>query len=44
MEKMAASNTNHNIFLERTAKALPLFLLDDEKKKQSGGLVFLSGN
>jgi hypothetical protein len=28
------------IFLERTAKALPLFLLVDEKKKQSSGLVF----
>jgi hypothetical protein len=27
------------LFFEGTAKALPLFLLDDEKK-QSGGLVF----
>jgi hypothetical protein len=27
------------IFFERTAKALPLFLLDDEKK-QSGGPIF----
>jgi hypothetical protein len=29
-----------SFFFEGTARALPLFLLDDEKKKQSGGPFF----
>jgi hypothetical protein len=40
--RLVIYNQTVHFFLERTAKVLPLFILDDEKEKKTGvGSVFL---